>query len=412
MNYKSLVVATAAAFTSFASADSLYYVGSEAQESLPLKWVVGADLTYDDNVSPTATGVGANDEGLSINPYAGVTFVNLTPQSTLDVYARIGAIYYFDQPAAQGAEDLFPQARVGLNWTRRFTERLRFSSRNFIAYELEPNYAYGFATTRQLDPYFYWQTDNSIGYRWTERFATYTGFSLTGLDYDNAVGNSDRLTYTLYNQFRYQLTPQSVLTFDYRYSDTIADDFAGDSASHFFLVGIEHRFSPSTIVIARAGVQLETSDATNGSDFTSPYLEVALRSQVNEVFSIRSFVRYGSEVYDSTRVVGASLFDFDDRRTFRVGISGEYAISPKLSLFGGIDYIGSTFDDGRQVLPFNGTTAGDFNEDLINAYIGLSVRFTDNLYGTVSYNYTESTSDFAGFDYDRNRVSVGVRAEF
>mgnify|MGYP006197706853 CR=1 FL=1 len=43
----------------------------------------------------------------------------------------------------------------------------------------------GFATTRQLGEYFYWQTDNALGFRWTERLGSYTGFQLTGLDYDD-----------------------------------------------------------------------------------------------------------------------------------------------------------------------------------------------------------------------------------
>jgi hypothetical protein len=56
--------------------------------------------------------------------------------------------------------------------------------------------------------------------------------------------------------------------------------------------------------------------------------------------------------------------------------------------------------------------AGGFDEDVINAYIGVSVKFNEMLYGTFSYNYTDSSSDFAGQSYDRNRLNLGVRAEF
>lgn len=399
--------------------EGLYYVGSEAQESLPLKWVVGANLIYDDNTNPTAVGIGANDDTISINPYAGVSFVNMTPQSTLDVYARFGLIYYFDKPAALGSDDLYPQVRVGVNWTRRFSERLRFSTRNFVAYELEPDYAYGFSTNRQLDAYLYWQTDNSIGYRWTERLATYTGFRLTGLDYDSAARNSDRFTWEIYNQFRYQLTPQTVGTFDYRYAQTDADGLASDSESHYLLLGVEHRFSPNTILVARAGAQIKQSDALFGSDTTAPYLELAVRSQINQQFSVRGFARYGSEIYDTVRTVispaGTGLYDFDDRRTFRLGISSEYAFSDRMSLFGGLDYIPATFDDGRLVTTVAGVpplTSGGIDEDIFNAYIGLSVRMTEYLYGSLSYNFTDSSSDFPGFSYDRNRISLGIRAEF
>lgn len=390
----------------------LYHIQDEAQESLPLKWSIGADVTWDDNVTPTAVGLGADEETLSIAPHVGLTFVNISPQTTWDVYARLGAVYYFDQPTAANTEDIYSQSRVGVNWTHRVSERLRFSSRNFLSYEMEPDYSYGISSTRQLGEYFYWQTDNSIGYRWTERLGTYTGFSVTGLDYDDVVLNQDRFTWTLYNQFRYQLTPQTVLTADYRYSQTDGDDLSSDYTDHYLLGGIEHRFSPNTILVARVGAQLHESEATGGGDTTSPYIEATARTQVNEQLSIRGFVRLGAEGYDTVRTVGLGAYEFDDRQTFRLGVSAEYMISPKLNAFGGFDYIPATFDDGRLVGGAGPASAGGLDEDIVNAYVGLSLKVTEMLYGTFSYNYTDSSSDFAGQSYDRNRVSVGVRAEF
>lgn len=407
------LAASSMAITAASANDGLYYVGSEAQDSLPLKWVVGLNMSYDDNVTPTApAGAGQGDSAVSLNPYAGVSFVNMTPQSTLDVYARLGAIFYLDSPSAVGADDVFPQVRVGVNWTHRFSERLRFSSRNFVAYELEPDYSFGYATTRQLDAYLYWQTDNAVGYRWTERLASYSGVQLTALDYDNAVQNSDRFTFTLYHQFRYQLSPQSVLTAEYRYADTTGDGLAPDTQAHYILAGVEHRFSPNTILVTRAGAQIYETSAINGRNGTSPYLEMALRSRINEAFSVRAFARYGVEVYDTVRAVGAGTYNFDERTTLRVGVSGEYVISPRLSLFGGIDYIPASFDEGRRVSIAGPLIVSGLEEDVFNAYIGVSVKITEYLFGNLTYNYTDSNSDFAGLSYDRNRISLGIRAEF
>lgn len=399
--------------------EGLYYVGSEAQEPLPLEWSLGLNATWDDNVNPTAIGIGANESAFSLNPYVGLAFVSISPQSTLSVYARLGAIYYIDQPAAIGSDDLYPQVRLGVDWTHRFTERLRFTSRNFAAYELEPDYAYGFATSRQADAYFYWGTDNAIGYRWTERLATYTGFGIEGLDYDDVVANQDRTIFKLFHQFRYQLTPQSVLTLDYRYTQTDGDGFASDSSSHYVLLGIEHRFSPNTIIVAKAGAQFRESDAALGSSTTSPFVEIAFRTDVNDQFTLRSFVRYGIEDYDTTRTVatgtGLGLYDFDDRRTLRFGIRGTYEFSPRLSVFAGADYVPANFDDGRLVAviaPGPTATAAGLSEDLLNLYAGFTIRFTERIYGSLSYNFTDSDSDFFGQSYDRNRVNVGVHAQF
>jgi Putative beta-barrel porin 2 len=389
-----------------ASAQGLYYVGSEAQESTPLKWVVGTNVTYDDNIAP---GNGAKQGSTSFNPYVGLSLVSITPQTTWDVYARLGLIYYLDAPTGGNSSDLNSQSRVGLNLTHRFSERLRFSSRNFISYELEPDYSYGYASSRQQGEYFYWQTDNSIGFRWTERFATYTGITLTGVDYD--AKDNDRITWQAYNQFRYQLGPQSVLTGDYRYEQATAFGKASDTSNQFVLLGLEQRFSPNTIGIIRAGAQFHSVD--KGTSSTSPSVEAALNSQVTQQLSVRAFTRYGIESNDTTRVLaGNGLVEFDNRKTFRLGVSSEYAFSPVFSIFGGVDYIPTSFESGRQIPSVAGSSVANQKESLINAYTGASMKFNDFLTGTVSYNFTNSSSDFSNNDYKRNRISVGLSAEF
>jgi hypothetical protein len=328
LGFASLVVACG-----YASAQGLYYTGSEAQESMPLRWVVGGNLTYDDNVTP---GLVQEDGSFAINPYVGVSFVNITPQTTVDVYGRLGLIYYFDAPTAVGSDDTYGQSRLGVNVSHRFSERLRVSSHNFISYELEPDYALGVSTTRQIEEYLYWQTDNAVGFRWTERLGTYSGFQLTQVDYSN-VANADRFTWMLYQQFRYLLSQQTVLTAEYRFSETDASGLASDSTNHYLLVGAEHRFSPNSILIGRAGAQWRDVDL--GGSSTNPFLELAVNTQVNPQLRVRSFLRYSVEDYDTVQSLNASLYDFDERQTLRIGISGEYALSPMLSLFGGVDYI-------------------------------------------------------------------------
>ncbi|MEP2777576.1 MAG: hypothetical protein ABJQ29_07490 [Luteolibacter sp.] len=398
----------AASLTAAHAGSGLYYVPNDTEESIPIKWSVGTNLTWDDNTSPG--GVNDGDENVSINPYVGVSFVAVTPQTTWDVYARLGLVYYFDDLAGT-SDDTFSSSRAGVNLTHRFNERLRFTSRNFISYEMEPDYSYGFASSRQNSEYLYWQTDNSVGYRWSERVATYTGIQFMGLEYDN-IANADRTTWTAYNQFRYQLSPQSVLTASYRYSETSADGLASDSTNQYLLAGIEHRFSPNTILVANAGAQFRSVDGIGGRDSTSPFLELALRSQINTQFGIRAFTRLGMEDYDTVVQSGPGLAEYSDKLTLRVGVSGDYQVSKFLGFFGGVDVITSSFDDGTFVTGPVGTSAPGADEAIVNAYIGTSLRFTDTITGSVTYNFTNSDSDVIGRDYDRNRVSVGVQAEF
>jgi len=338
-----------------------------------------------------------------------MSFIRNTPQSTLDVYGRLGMIYYFDSPS--NMDDLNSQSRAGMNYTHRFSERLRYVSRNFISYELEPDYSYGYASSRASGEYFHWNTDNAIGYRWTERLATYTGFSVSGTNFtDSKAPNNDRLTLGFNNQFRYQLTPQAVLTADYRYNTTTGNGLASDSRNHYLLGGAEYRFSPNTVGIIRTGAQFREVD--DGDSNVSPYVEFVLSSQITQAWRIRSFARYGIEDYDTVHLLPAGTVEYADRRTLRFGLSSEYVISPLLSFNGGVDYVPSDFSSGRYVSgPRTGQNAPDANEDLINFYLGASIRINDFMTAMATYNHSTSTSDLDA-DYDRNRFSIGVSAEF
>lgn len=386
-----------------AAAQGLYHQGSEAMVSSPLKFTVGAQLTYDDNVAP---GEATENSSLGFNPYVGASLIAITPQTTWNVYVRLGLVYLFDAPPE--IDDVTSQSRAGVNFTHRFSERLRFTSENFLAYELEPDFANGIGASRRLGPFISWSTNNSIGYRWTERFGNYVGFSLSGVDYD--VPFNDRFTWELYNQFRYQLGPQTILTGDYRYGQTSGDGVASDSTNQFLLVGVEQRFSPNTIGIARVGVQMR--DVDDGASQTAPYMELALNTAVNKAFSLRAFTRYGLESGDTVRFVNPDLIEFDERQTLRVGIAGDYVLSQALSLFGGIDYIPTTFAGGRNTIPLGAYGGGDLQEDILNAFIGLSLKVTETVTASVSYNFTDSNSDFENQTFQRNRISIGVSAQF
>jgi hypothetical protein len=408
-------------FTTAFGAEGLYYTGTEAQESLPIKWLVGGNLIYDDNVNPTnqAAGQSVRDSSMAVNPYVGASFVSLAPQTTWDVYGRLGMIYYFDAPDSLG-DDLNSQSRLGVSMIHRFSERVRFVSRNFVANELEPDYSYGMASSRQSSEFMSWSTDNSLGYRWTERFGTYTGIRFSGSSYgdDSQTGNSsdlsDRMYWQVYEQLRYQYSPQTVLVTEYRYGQTLTNSVASESTDQYFLVGADHRFSPNTIGTIRVGAQMR--DVDGGSNTASPYLEFALNTQINPQLRLGSFMRYGMESDDtvlSPDGFTTASFNYDERNTLRFGLTGTYLISPDLSLNSGVDLIQSNYDSGRLV---DGTAAGSapsLSETTFNAYIGMSVKLTDFLYGNLSYNYSQTVSDVNDYrEYDRNRVSVGVSAEF
>ena len=399
-------IASAILFSGAVQGQGLYDIApnDEAEESSPLSWSAGISYNYDDNVTPTA-GLGASDDkASSINAYVGASLVSITPQTTWDVFSRLGGTFYTDSLEAPDTDDLYTQARLGVNLAHRINERLRLTSRNYFAYELEPDYSYGFSTDRQLEEYFHYQSDNAVGYRWNDRFATYTGVTLREVLYGDDSSDDDRTIFSLYNQFRYRASEQTVWTLDYRYSETDSSGTASDSTNQYITLGAEHRFSPNSVFAIKAGMQLR--DVAEGEDENAPFAEAAVRTRVNEQLSIRSFARYSIEDY-GTSFEG---FTYDNNTTLRVGISADYAISPDLTLQGGAKLIFSDMQDGRLV-PGPGTEP-DADIDLLNLYLGFSYRINDVYYLTGSYNWTDSDSDLDNRTYDRNRVSLGLRAEF
>ena len=379
----------------------------DARESSPITWTAGISYNFDDNVTPTArrNTPGYEDEASSFTAYVGASLVSITPQTTWDVFSRLGGTVYTDSPEAAGAEDVYGQARLGLNWAHRINERLRLSSRNYLAYELEPDYSYGFSTDRQLEEYLHYQTDNAVGYRWNDRFATYTGFKVRGVDYADSESANDRMIYSVYNQFRYRASEQTVWTLDYRYSETDASGTADDSTNHYVLLGAEHRFSPNSVFAVKAGMQMR--DVENGSDEDSPFAEAALRTRVNDELSVRAFARYSIEDYGTS----FDTFTYDTNETFRYGISADYILSPQITLQGGANIILMDMQDGRNVPP-DGNSRADADTELLNLYLGCAYKINDGLYLTGSYNWTGSASDLPGRTYERNRVSIGLRTEF
>ena len=402
-------------FTNVFGDQGLYYTGTEAQESLPIKWLVGGNVIYDDNVNPSSVDPStrrqsAAESSMAVNPYVGASFVNLSPQTTLDVYGKLGMVYYFDAP--DNNNEINSQSRASVNLIHRFSERVRFVSRNFVANELEPDYSYGMASSRQSGEFFSWSTDNSLGYRWTERFGTYSGVRFSGSSYDGSL--SDRTYWQVYEQLRYQYSPQTVLIAEYRYGQTLTDSIASESTDQYLLIGADHRFSPNTIGTVRTGAQLR--DVDGGSSATSPYLEFALNSQINPQLRVGSFMRYGMEGDDTVLNPDGFVesFNYDEKNTFRLGVTGTYLLSPDLSLNSGVDLIQTNYDSGRWVSDgVPGTSGPGRSETTFNAYIGMSVKLTEFLYGNLSYNYSQVVSDVNDYrEYDRNRVSVGVSAEF
>jgi hypothetical protein len=407
---KKVTVFVLASVTGLASvsAQGLYTLEDEVEQSIPVKWTVGANVIWDNNFNPTVVaGPGLEEEAWSFNPYVAVSFTNISPQTTIDLFARLGVNYYLEDSALPGASDTTANARLGVNLTHRFTERLVFTSQNYAAYEMEPEYSRGISAPRSgSDPYTFWSSDNSFGFRWTERVG-----SFTGLESNQFLGSSDvssRNSWSIYHQMRYQLTQRTVLTGQYKHTQWSGG--ASDSTNRFITAGLEHSLDQTSVFSFNTGAQFREVDG--GESTTSPFLESALNSKLNTRFSVRGFVRYSIEDFDTIRGAGLAQYEYNDQSVLRLGLNGDYEVMPRLALFGGVDYITTSFDKGLRVSGTGPLTDEGASENIMNLYIGLRAKVTDNLTSECSINQTYSASDFSSNDYDRLRLSIGMNCSF
>lgn len=388
-------------------AGSLYSVGQETEESIPLTWVVGSNLIWDNNVTPIIPEgqVGYEDAAWSINPYVQALYSTADPQTTLNVSALVGANFYIDEIEAVGAQQVLPNIRTSLEYSHNFDDRLRFNSRNSLSYEMEPQFDVGFSNDRTSDPYFYYSTDNAVGYRWTERLGSYTGFGFNGFLLAG-VDFADRKSWSAFNQMRYQWNQRAVLTAEYRYTEWTGD--ASDSQNHFITGGVDYRLSQNSIFIGSAGVQFRSVEGVD--DATAPFVQATVRSQINSKFTISGFTRFGMEDFDTVQFIGTDVIEYSDLQVFRLGLTGEYQLTPRFTGFGGFDLVHTAYDGGNQ-LGGPGTDEGR-SEDLLNMYIGLRTKINDALSVDASINFTDSSSDFENNNYDRLRLSLGASYTF
>lgn len=373
-----------------ASAQGLFNVdpNGEEAESSPLIYTAGLSFGYDDNATPLSGG--AEDSSSYVKGQVGASLVVRGAQTSWDINLLLGATNYFDDVIT---DETIYNARLALNLNHRIDDRTRFVSRNFFNYGLDLGSFYGPITSREIDEFTYFSTDNAIGYRWTDRLATYTGVAFSVLDYDGDARDVE--SFSIYNQFRYTLSSQTVLTSTARYTTSNFNNRSNDRVTGS--VGFEHRLTDSTSIVAQVGAQF--------GEQTSAYGSLNYIARINTQLKARVFARYSQE--DTDTVFGTILGNdrYEDKTALRIGAAADYVISPRVTLTLGGSYTMSDYSDA--------TILADGDWDLFNIYVGATYKISDALSVRASANHTSSDATvIPNRDYDRNRYEVGVNYAF
>ena len=365
-------------------------------EDIPLEFTGTVNFGWDDNVTPTVK-VNRGDSSSYTSLNVGSTYLKLDSQTRVDFNLKLGVLHYLDNIANSNVKDTYSDSKLILNVSHNVNERLRFATRNYVFYGLEPDYNYGAVNDRSNDEYLFFSTDNSVGYKWTDRLGTYTGVRYSQLVNDGQSSNSDRKNLSLYNQFRYVLSQQAISTLDYRYETVDVKDGL-DSQNHKLLGGIDYRINKTATLVAKVGVQFRKVDTRESQ--TDPTFEIGYMQRMNEMFRVRANVAYDVNDYGTS----FSGSNFENNQALRLSLAGDYTLSQKVYLTGGINYVSNDYYGGR---------ASD-EVKVLNLSLGATYKMMDNLAANVNYNYTNSDDDgdTLSRNYDRNRVQAGLTYTF
>jgi Putative beta-barrel porin 2 len=385
-----LSAASLAVLSSSASAQGLLSLGQrdEFEKKLPFSVTVGVGAGWDSNVN-----LSSNDEqdsgfikGTIIAEYS--TGDRRTSYSFGLTY---NPFYYLDAP--EGMDDFQQSASVNFSLRHRVNPRLTITDSLYFAYEYEPNYQIGTSVARRTEPYIYGYNNLNVAYAWTKRFSTVTGYTISGIDYDDdSEAGENYLSHLFSQDFRYALSKVTTAVLTYRYGITEYDNNFGDYSTQYFLGGLDHSFSRRTIGSFRAGAEIRDRD--NGGSETSPYAEASFSHSVAKQTYVRWYGRYGFEDSD--------IGGFTERSSFRTGVSVQQRFTNRLAGNLGANYIFDQFEGG----------GSDFDDNVIEVSVGLDFNVYRNLVLNAGYSFTSNMSDEDLREYDRHILSLGMTAKF
>jgi hypothetical protein len=368
--------------------------GTGIFSKLPFKLSLNVREGYDDNVNDAPF---SKQGSWFTNGELDLAYDFGSPRTNLTLGAGVGGTYYYERVAFQNYDI---DVHGGLDITHKATPRLTLSSRIYLAYRTEPNFAFGYGLNRRAGNYFYTGDRFRATYEWAPRFATATSYTLNLLNYDNSsVGTfQDRVENTFGNEFRFLAWPTTVLVAEYRYQIVTYFNVPRDSNTNFVLGGIDHTFSPRFNASFRAGAEFRNYESAG--EKTGPYVESAVNYKAGKRTTISWTNSYGFEEPDVVTAPG--------RTTYRTGLQVKQQVFPRIT---------STLrfyfehDDNQSVNMFP-VFFPAFTENAFDVAFSTQYAVTRYLGIEVGYDHTQVLSDIPVREYNRNRVYGGLSFAF
>lgn len=387
-------------------------------------WSVSASLRgfYDDNYATAPSGPNKVDSfGFEVSPSVELNWT--LPQTYVGLSYNYGLRYFEDR--AKNSADHSHQADLKLNHT--FSERYRVDASNSFLYSQEPELGVG--TPLRIDTSYIRNVASAdVTAELTEQLSSVVGYSNTFYDFDQEGSGSissllDRTEHLISANLRWQAMPSTVGILGYQYGMVGYDDEnlltdtpviksdVRDNRSHYLLVGADHSFNPQLNGSVRVGAQItdynevdRLGGALDDSE-TSPYADASVTWNYSQSGNVQVGVRHGRQATDISFINpnDPTAFTLDQEATTVYGQITRQ-ILPRLN--------GSILGQ-YQSAEFEGVgLVGSNTDNFFLAGVNLSYEINKFLTGEAGYNYDDLDSDISSRSFSRNRVYLGIRANY
>jgi len=421
-----LAAAGAAGFTS-AMAQSM-----EAGPT-PKMWNVNGSLRgfYDDNYAVANNKKGSF--GIELTPSASAN-IDLQ-QTTIGIRYTFG-MYWYQQRADNGmnAVDYTHQADLWLE--HAFTGRVKLNLTDTFAVAQDPKLVDGGAVTRVEGNNLANHAKATLTTDWTRQFSTATFYGNDLYIYSdsgttNAAAGTDPSTAALLNRieqkvgtdFQWHFQPETVGFIGYAYSwvrytgdkqispqqvigsklITYMSD-ARNYNAHYGYVGVSHEFSPNLSGTGRVGASYTDlyNDPVSASKSWAPYADLS----VVYTYIPGSYMQAGyRQDMNSTDIVAPNnaghLTQYQESSVFYFDINHRF--TPKITGSLVSQYMYSSYKEGAY--SGNGDSA-------VSAGVNLTYQINRHFSCEAGYNFDELFSSISGRDNTRNRVYIGLGAQY
>jgi hypothetical protein len=352
---------------------------------------MGVEVTYDDNIfllGPEKT----DDVIFKVKPGVDLDFTREDKSARLNYLAEIGwyadnSEYNYDNHLVDAAVDL--QFVSGLMVSVGDVFRI---TNDRLTYEFIP-----LIERRQNS------TDVKVGYEFTDRLSFRAGYDHLMLDYRNPDyqmydRDEDLVSGTAFYRIFQRISLLGELQYRWiNYSHDIGSRFDGQGLSAF--LGVTGQLTPKMVALIKGGWQQRDYKGPR-RDFDGGVFSIDIVHRCTETLLL---------TIGGTREAVESTFSTNNYFAYTEGRVGlEKQIGPKVSVdlsgfYANSDYPEVTSDRG---------TLSERNDDIWGGTVGAKYRIQPWLTTRLWYTYEKRNSNQNTYDYEDNRVSLGVSAIF